>query len=196
MTGVQTCALPISEVAGNVRVQLMFDGGAILPVEMTAAAGAAPTAGLSSELSAANQSKSRRWPGYFVWRPFSVRTLMREQNNSPFAGKPVKMQCLWREIDRRAGRFGIAFNGPVIHPIDAAETAIHVATVAAMQGWCPAFLRAAYDAWFVGGEDPGHAPVLSSILSSLSKDVDATLALAAAEPARLRPVPDSRWLTI
>ena len=49
-----------SEIAGNVRLQLMFDGGAILPVEMTAAAGAALTAGLSSELSAANKSKSRR----------------------------------------------------------------------------------------------------------------------------------------
>ena len=24
-----------------------------------------------------------------VWKPFSVRTLMREQNNSPFNGKPA-----------------------------------------------------------------------------------------------------------
>lgn len=49
-----------SEVDGNVRVQLMFEGGAILPVEMSAAAGAALSAGLSSELPAAKKSKSRR----------------------------------------------------------------------------------------------------------------------------------------
>ncbi len=49
-----------SEVDGNVRVQLMFEGGAVLPVEMSAAAGSALSAGLSSELPAAKKSKSRR----------------------------------------------------------------------------------------------------------------------------------------
>ena len=49
-----------SEIAGNVRVQLMFEGGAVLPVEMSAAAGAALTVGLASELPAAKTSKSRR----------------------------------------------------------------------------------------------------------------------------------------
>lgn len=44
-----------SEVDGNVRVQLMFEGGAVLPVEMSAAAGAALTAGLSGQLSAAKK---------------------------------------------------------------------------------------------------------------------------------------------
>jgi 2-hydroxychromene-2-carboxylate isomerase len=27
---------------------------------------------------------------HFNWRPFSVRTIMREQNSIPFVGKPVK----------------------------------------------------------------------------------------------------------
>ncbi len=49
-----------SEVDGNVRVQLIFEGGAVLPVEMSAAAGAALSAGLSSELPAAKKSKSQR----------------------------------------------------------------------------------------------------------------------------------------
>ena len=44
-----------------------------------------------------------------VWRPFSVRTLMREQNNVPFAGKPVKMAYMWRDLGRRARRFGVPF---------------------------------------------------------------------------------------
>jgi hypothetical protein len=42
-------AMP-SESAGKVRVQLMFESGAILPVEMSAAAGAALSKGLAEEL--------------------------------------------------------------------------------------------------------------------------------------------------
>jgi 2-hydroxychromene-2-carboxylate isomerase len=38
----------------------------------------------------------------FNWRPFSVRAIMREQNNIPFAGKPVKSAYMWRDIS--AGR--------------------------------------------------------------------------------------------
>lgn len=39
-----------SEVDGKVRVQLVFDNGAVLPVEMSVAAGAALSNGLSEEL--------------------------------------------------------------------------------------------------------------------------------------------------
>ncbi len=39
-----------SEYAGKVRVQLMFENGAVLPVEMSTAAGAALSKGLSEEL--------------------------------------------------------------------------------------------------------------------------------------------------
>ena len=60
-----------SEVGGKVRVQLMFEDGAVLPVEMSADAGAALSDGLSNELpptkksgpqptARRRQSKSRR----------------------------------------------------------------------------------------------------------------------------------------
>jgi hypothetical protein len=39
-----------SDVAGKVRVQLMFENGAVLPVEMSNEAGAALSSGLSKEL--------------------------------------------------------------------------------------------------------------------------------------------------
>ena len=39
-----------SETAGKVRVQLMFETGAVLPVEMSAAAGAALSKGLAEEI--------------------------------------------------------------------------------------------------------------------------------------------------
>lgn len=39
-----------SEIEGNVRMQLMFENGAVLPVEMSADAGAALSKGLQKEL--------------------------------------------------------------------------------------------------------------------------------------------------
>ena len=39
-----------SEIEGNVRMQLMFENGAVLPVEMSADAGAALSKGLQEEL--------------------------------------------------------------------------------------------------------------------------------------------------
>ena len=41
-----------SETEGKVRVQLMFENGAVLPVEMSTAAGAALSSGLADELPA------------------------------------------------------------------------------------------------------------------------------------------------
>jgi 2-hydroxychromene-2-carboxylate isomerase len=119
-----------------------------------------------------------------VWRPFSVRTLMREQNNSPFAGKPPKLRYMWRDIERRAERLGIAFDGIPPYPIDPDELANHVATLAALEGWCPEFARAAYRTWFVDKQDPGRPEVLRSILQGLGQQADRCLAAATSDAVR------------
>ena len=107
-----------------------------------------------------------------VWRPFSVRTLMREQNNSPFVGKPAKFAYMWRDLERRARRFGIPFDGAPPYPIDAREQANHVATLAASEGWCEDFVREAYRSWFLDKLDPGSPPVLAAILQRLGRPAD------------------------
>jgi len=104
-----------------------------------------------------------------VWRPFSVRTLMREQNNIPFAGKPVKMKYMWRDVERRAARFGVPFTGIPPYPIDASESANHVATLAASEGWCKEFTQAAYRKWFLEKSDPGDSEALRQILEALGR---------------------------
>lgn len=120
------------------------------------------------------------------WRPFSVRTLMREQNNIPFAGKPVKAAYMWRDIERRAGRLGVPFTTRPPYPIDAQEIANRVATLAAAEGWCPAFTRAAYARWFLHGEDPGTPEALRRILAALGRDANAVLAAADGDAIRAR----------
>jgi 2-hydroxychromene-2-carboxylate isomerase len=57
------------------------------------------------------EDAARRQGVALRWRPFSVRTIMFEQNNRPFVGKPVKMAYMWRDVERRATRHGIPFAG-------------------------------------------------------------------------------------
>jgi 2-hydroxychromene-2-carboxylate isomerase len=119
-----------------------------------------------------------------LWRPFSVRTLMREQNNSPFVGKPVKMRYMWRDLERRAQRFGVPFDGAPPYPIDPDERANRVAMLAATEGWCPAFTRAAYRAWFIDQQDPGQPDTLRTLLAGLGRDAERCLAEADAPAVR------------
>ena len=104
------------------------------------------------------------------WRPFSVRTIMREQNNIPFASKPIKTRYMWRDIERRAARHGIPFAGPPHYPNDGDPIANRLGMIAADEGWCPAFARAAYRNWFLDDKDPGDLENLRAILLGLDKD--------------------------
>ena len=96
------------------------------------------------------------------WHPFSVRSIMIEQNNRPFVGKPVKLAYMWRDVERRARRYGIPFAFIPNYPNDADELANRVATLAALEGWCPQFAKAAYADWFIGDRDPGNVALTDS----------------------------------
>jgi 2-hydroxychromene-2-carboxylate isomerase len=115
------------------------------------------------------------------WQPFSVRTLMREQNNIPFATKPIKMKYMWRDIERRAMRLGVPFAGVPRYPIDPDELANHVATLAAREGWCREFTQAAYRKWFLDKQDPGAPEALRQILETMGRNADLCIRQAATD---------------
>ena len=104
-----------------------------------------------------------------VWRPFSLRTLLIEQANSPFSGKPAKMQYMWRDIERRARQFGLPFNGIPPYPVDPDLHANLMAMFAASEGWCEDFAREVYRSWFLEALDPGSPTVLEAILQRLGR---------------------------
>jgi 2-hydroxychromene-2-carboxylate isomerase len=112
------------------------------------------------------------------WRPFSVRDIMIEQKNIPFREKPVKAAYMRRDIERRAARHGIAFTAFPQYPVDSEQLATRTALVGVEDGWCPAFTRAVYEAWFLRNETPGDPAVLAPILERLGLDAAATLAQA------------------
>ena len=104
------------------------------------------------------------------WRPFRLRTITQEQNNRPFIGKPVKLRYMWRDVERRANQHGIAFNGIPPYPVDAEALAHRVGVVAAAEGWCPEYSKAAYRGWFADHKDPGDVAQLHVVLAGLGMD--------------------------
>jgi 2-hydroxychromene-2-carboxylate isomerase len=131
-----------------------------------------------SRLSAFERTRSCR----FVWRPFSVRTIMNEQNNSPFRDKPIKAAYMWRDIERRAGLYGIPFRGRVPYPIQEAHLANQVAVLGAREGWCASYTVARYRRWFLDLQEPGSEPNLSDTLREIGQDPDRVIATARSTP--------------
>ncbi len=117
----------------------------------------------------------------FNWRPFSVRAIMREQNNIPFVGKPVKTAYMWRDIERRAAMYGLQAKVPAPYPLKEFDLAHRVTLLGLAEGWGEAYVVASYRRWFVDGQEPGLDPNLSASLAEAGQDSRQVLERAAAE---------------
>lgn len=114
----------------------------------------------------------------FRWQPFSVRSLMQEMNNIPFIGKPAKENYMWRDIERRAEKYGLPINLPVEYPLKNFDLANRVAIVAQHENWCPAYVSATYRLWFCDGLPAGGDANLTQSLKQSGQDADRVLKLA------------------
>jgi len=114
----------------------------------------------------------------FRWRPFNVRHVMIEQNNVPFANKPVKSAYMWRDIERRAKRYGLAPKIPAPYPLPGLVLANLVATLGAEEGWVQDYVRATYRRWFEKSLPAGEDPNLSESLCEIGQDPEQVLSRA------------------
>jgi 2-hydroxychromene-2-carboxylate isomerase len=119
----------------------------------------------------------------FVWRPFNVRAIMVAQNNIPFANKPVKTAYMWRDIARRAGKYGFAPRLPAPYPIADLPLANQIALMGMREGWGIAYVTETYRLWFEKGEVAGADPNLSRAIAAAGQDPAAVLVRAAGEEA-------------
>lgn len=106
---------------------------------------------------------------------------MQEMSNVPFVGKPVKEKYMWRDLQRRAERFGIPIVLPVEYPLQNFDLANQVAIVAAEEGWCADYVRAAYNLWFTQGLPAGSDANLAQSIRAAGQDFARVIEQAASE---------------
>jgi len=108
------------------------------------------------------------------WRPFNLREILIEQNNTGFTRNEVKMNYVWHDVERRAKRHGIPFAGRAPYPADPDLLALRVGLIAAQASWCAPYSRATFHDWFVGRRAPGVGDHVERVLSSLGKSPEET----------------------
>ncbi|MBV8456238.1 MAG: DsbA family protein [Acetobacteraceae bacterium] len=106
----------------------------------------------------------------FRRHPFNVRDIMLEIGNRPFVGKPAKLAYMWRDIDRRARRYGLQVRVPAPYPLDDMDFANRLATLACAHEWGPPYVMAAYRWWFHDGWPPDREPNVSASLREVRQD--------------------------
>ena len=117
----------------------------------------------------------------FSWQPFSVRKIMREMDNIPFPpSKQVKVDYMWRDIERRAQGYGFTANVPAPYPLQEFDLANRVAVLARQEGWCEDYVRGTYRRWFVDGHEAGSDLNLSQTLSEIGQEKSRVLELTGA----------------
>ncbi|WP_170764479.1 2-hydroxychromene-2-carboxylate isomerase [Ruegeria lacuscaerulensis] len=112
------------------------------------------------------------------WRPFNVRSVMSEQKNIPFAGKPVKSAYMWRDIERRAAKYHLHAQLPAPYPISDLPLANQVALLGMGDGWGKNFTTTLYRIWFEESVEAGSETAISEALHRCQQDPRLILARA------------------
>jgi 2-hydroxychromene-2-carboxylate isomerase len=117
----------------------------------------------------------------FRWRPFNARAIMQEMDNIPFATRPIKLAYMWRDVERRASKYGLSGRVPAPYPLKNLELANRVAVLGASEGWCCDYVRTTYRLRFVDAKEAGAEPNLSESLRLIGQDPDRVIAVAKAD---------------
>jgi len=118
---------------------------------------------------------ARETDASFTWRVFNVRDMMIAQDNIPFAKKPAKAAYMWRDIERRCGKYGLTAALPAPYPLDHLAFANQVALVGMAEGWGKAYVVETYKRWFQNGQMAGSEPNLSASLIAVDQDPERVL---------------------
>ena len=109
----------------------------------------------------------------FNWKPFSVRAIMKEMNNIPFPKEKMnKVNYMWRDIERRAERYGFFAKTPIPYPLSEFDLANQIAILGLEKGWGIDYIRLTYKKWFQEGKEPAIDPSISEVCDELRLNKD------------------------
>lgn len=120
-----------------------------------------------------------------LWRPFLLGPVFRELGweSSPFLVQREKGEYVWRDMARRAAKYGLPFRRPSVFP-RRALLPMRVALLAAREAWMGEYCRRIMRiGWADDREIDDPAPVLEA-LAGLAPDPRALVARAGLDAAK------------
>ena len=109
--------------------------------------------------------------------PFSVRQIMLDMDNAPFPpNKASKVKYMWRDIERRATKYGFTANVPAPYPLQEFDRANKIALVGFQDGWIKDYVLQSYTNWFQSGLEAGGDENLAKTCNVLSLNMDDIIA--------------------
>ena len=122
----------------------------------------------------------------FNWKPFSVRKIMLEMNNIPFTPpeKKTKSDYMWRDIERRAIKYGLKPKIPAPYPLKEFDLANKLAILGIEEGWCEDYAKITYKLWFEDGIEAGSAEAIDKTINQLNLNKNEVLEKANSELVR------------
>jgi 2-hydroxychromene-2-carboxylate isomerase len=122
-----------------------------------------------------------------LWRPFLLGPVFRELgwSTSPFVLQAAKGRYMWRDMEREAAKYGLAWRRPSVFP-RTALLPMRVATLGADAPWIGAFVRRVMGQNWVEDRDIDDAGAVRAALAGLVDDPEALLAAALAPENKLR----------
>jgi len=105
------------------------------------------------------------------WRPFLLGPIFGAQGwtSSPFNLFPIKGTNMWRDVERIAAKYHLAWTRPTTLPRNGLP-ASRVALIGAEEGWIANFSRAVFRANFVEDRDIGDPAIIADIVAKLGLD--------------------------
>ncbi|MFZ4539841.1 DsbA family protein [Propionivibrio sp.] len=105
------------------------------------------------------------------WVPFNLTALFGSKGivGGPFVGRTEKIGYMWRDLERRATRYGLKYKKPAVYPVDSQKT-VRVGYLAQQESWCEQFTRRVFEMNFVEGRPIGAAGNLEAAVSSTGRN--------------------------
>jgi 2-hydroxychromene-2-carboxylate isomerase len=122
-----------------------------------------------------------------LWRPFLLGPVFRELgwSTSPFVLQAAKGRYMWRDMEREATKYGLAWRRPSAFP-RTALLPMRVATLGAQEPWIGEFVRRVMLQNWVEDREIDDAAAVLAALAALVPAPDALLAAALAPDNKLR----------
>jgi 2-hydroxychromene-2-carboxylate isomerase len=120
------------------------------------------------------------------WKPFLLGPIFDAQlgtADSPFNVHPERGRYMWRDLERLCEHFALPWRRPSVFPRTSLIGA-RVASAAAGEAWCPAFVRAVFRANFAEDRDIAASGVIAELLESVGQPGAAWLARAQSPEAK------------